>query len=171
MSQISITTDPRCQSLAAHELSSLLNKLDIRHAVIGGVALRLLGGTRTTEDIDMLMEVPPEQITQVVKPAIVKMSNHFALLGFKMYFSPNLMEGVSGAELIRANKQNVLVETLATATLGLPEEIHPSMIIHANCAESLGEINHDSFFKVSHADHDIVRSKKCCLCCIRASYF
>jgi hypothetical protein len=42
------------------------------------------------------------------------------------------MQGVPEAKLIRANKQNVLMETLATATLGLPVKIEQSMVIHAD---------------------------------------
>lgn len=60
--QISITRDAEAQKLAAKALSSALNELQINHAIIGGFALHLLGSSRHTDDVDMMIAIVPNKI-------------------------------------------------------------------------------------------------------------
>jgi hypothetical protein len=87
MAQISITKDPQYQLLAAKELCSVLNQLNIEHALIGRFVEYLLGFAGAAEDIDIMINVPAEMISQVVRPAMIESSNHVALLKLDMYFS------------------------------------------------------------------------------------
>ncbi|KAJ6263784.1 hypothetical protein Dda_2356 [Drechslerella dactyloides] len=51
---------------AATELSAVLSKLDIAHAVTGGTALLLLGSDRSTRDVDILVDAPCTKVRSLV---------------------------------------------------------------------------------------------------------
>ena len=98
---------------AAHALSRLLTQQGILHAFIGGFAIRLLGATRPTEDIDAIIDVgDTQEIVDQIRPLLQKQDARFSVEGLKLYFTSE------------ANQQvRVNVEILATGTLGLPPHI------------------------------------------------
>lgn len=140
--QISITRNAGDQHHAAKALSSALNELQINHVIIGGFALHLLGMPRHTDDVDMMIDVVPNEIHDSLRPRLKCINQHFAELGIKFYHVPTLVEGLADKELVLINKGNVLMETLPTNTLGLPSEINPAMILYLGEGEgSSGELN------------------------------
>jgi len=98
---------------AAHALSKLLTQQGILHAFIGGFGVRLLGATRPTEDIDVMIDVgDTREIFDRIRPLLQKQDARFSVEGLKLYFTSE------------ANQQvRVNVETLAAGTLGLPPHI------------------------------------------------
>lgn len=139
--QISISCDPKVQLHAAKAFSSILKELKINHAVIGGFALSLFGSSRHTNDVDILVDLAPNQIRDVLRPQITRINQHFVELGLKFYYVPTLVDGLAVKELVSINKGNVLIETLATNTLGLPLEVDPAMIIYPGQTEEDSVIN------------------------------
>ncbi|MCJ1469758.1 hypothetical protein MMC07_008400 [Pseudocyphellaria aurata] len=128
--QIHITTTREKQIAAARALSAILDTLGIRHAILGGFAVALYGGRRRTKDIDVLVDIPAVDIQNVLWPRVSEINGHFAQMGLRYYFVPRLVEGLEGEQLILANEDNTLVETLPTNNLGLPMTITPGMIYH-----------------------------------------
>ncbi|EWC47976.1 hypothetical protein DRE_02858 [Drechslerella stenobrocha 248] len=59
---------------AALELSAVLTNINVAHAIIGATALALLGSTRLTRDVDVLVDSPGPQ----VRSAILNSSRYFA---------------------------------------------------------------------------------------------
>lgn len=140
--QISITRNAESQHYAAKALSSALNELQINHVIIGGFALHLLGSSRHTDDVDMMIDVVPNKIHDFLRPQLKSINQHFAELGLKFYHVPKLVEGLAEKELVLINEGNVLMETLPTNTLGLPSEINPAMIFYLGEGEgSSGELD------------------------------
>ena len=127
-SQISITGNSAVQLQAAKSLSKELAKLDIKHAFIGSFALSLCGGSRKTEDIDILIDILSQDIQAFLRPEISRLNPHFSTVGLKYYFAPSLITGVQGEALIQANNRNVLIETLPTKNLGLPPQAGPTFL-------------------------------------------
>ncbi|KAF9443049.1 hypothetical protein P691DRAFT_713773 [Macrolepiota fuliginosa MF-IS2] len=54
-----------------------------------------------------------------------ELSNQFASAGIKLYFVKESLGELSGDKLVRASKDNVLIETLSAGTLGLPSIAGP----------------------------------------------
>lgn len=139
--QVSITRNVGAQHHAAKAFSSALNELQINHAIIGGFALHLLGSSRQTNDVDVMIDIVPNKIQAFLRPRLKCINKHFAELGLKLYHVPKLVEGLAEKELVLINKGNVLMETLPTNTLGLPSEINPVMILNVGEGEgSSGEL-------------------------------
>lgn len=97
------------------------------------VALRCL--CLAAPDVDILVDLAPNQIRDVLRPQITRINQHFVELGLKFYYVPTLVDGLAVKEPVSINKGNVLIETLATNTLGLPLEIDPAMIIYPGQTE------------------------------------
>jgi hypothetical protein len=98
---------------AAHTLSRILTQQGISHAFIGGFGIRLLGSTRPTEDIDVMIDVcDPCEITSRIRPLLQEQDSRFSVEGLKLYFTSGAHQHV-----------RVTVETLAVGTLGLPLHI------------------------------------------------
>lgn len=122
--RISITSSKQAQLAAARALSTALDTLGIKHAIFGGFALALYGSLGHTDDIDVLVDLTVPKIQGFLRPQVSKIDKHFAQLGLKYYFVPMLVDGLEGEQLVLANRENVLVETLPTGSLGLPSEIN-----------------------------------------------
>lgn len=122
--QISITCDAKVQLHAAKAFSSVLNEMQINHAVIGGFALSLFGSTRHTEDVDILVDLAPNTIRRFFTPTNYTSQSAFRGARAQILLCAHAC-GRSGSveELVLINKGNVLIgnrETLATKTLELP---------------------------------------------------
>jgi hypothetical protein len=126
--KISITQDPEQLTEAATVLSGELTRMKIPHAFIGGFAMTLYGSSRATRDIDVLIDVMPDQIVGYLHPELARVNGHFAKAGLQFYFAPELMDGLVGDELVDANRNNVLIEILPVKSLGLPSHVSPSML-------------------------------------------
>ncbi|KAF8964813.1 hypothetical protein BDZ97DRAFT_865663 [Flammula alnicola] len=126
--QISITRSRKDQLKAAVLLSQCLHKLGCPHAYIGGFAFALLGSARPTEDIDVLIEIKNINI-QTVRYQLMELSEQFASAGIKLYFVQQQVGDLKNDELVRAAKNNVLIETLQAGTLGLPVVAEPRYLI------------------------------------------
>ena len=123
--QIKITQESSRQVEAARVISEELTKLGIDHAFIGGFALFMHGSSRFTQDIDILVDLPPLSIHSYLCPEIARMNRHFGQVGLKYYFAPSLIGDLEGEQLVLANDCNVLIETLPTKSLGLPSQAGP----------------------------------------------
>lgn len=132
---IKITNDKGAQVVAARALSSALDTLGVKHAIFGGFAVALYGNMRTTNDIDILVDVAEGEIRDILRGQITQLDQHFVEFGLKYYFAPRLMAGLAGEQLVLANEENILVETLPTNSLGLPPNIDASMIIRGEDME------------------------------------
>lgn len=140
--QISITRNAGSQHHAAKALSFALNELKISHVIIGGFVLHLLGSSRHTDDVDMMIDVAPNKIHDFLRPQLKRSKQHFAELGLKFYHVPKLVQGLAEKELVLIKEGNVLMETLLINTPGLPSEINPAMILYAEEGKgSSGELN------------------------------
>ncbi|KAJ7180719.1 hypothetical protein C8R46DRAFT_985749, partial [Mycena filopes] len=126
--RISITTSKDAQLKAAGALSQALRTLGCPHAYIGGFAWALLGSTRATLDIDVLVEIKDTNLLEL-RQKLSEFSKQFASSAdLKFYFVQEIrgdLSGLSGDELVRASKDNVMIETLQTGTLGLPTVAGP----------------------------------------------
>lgn len=128
--KVNITSDVKKQVDAARALSTILDTLGIKHAIFGGFAVALYGGSRRTKDIDILVDIPAKDIRDVLRPRVTEINQHFAQLGLSYYFVPTLVDGLAGEQLVLANQENTLIETLPTNSLGLPQMLTPAMILH-----------------------------------------
>ncbi|MCJ1469763.1 hypothetical protein MMC07_008405 [Pseudocyphellaria aurata] len=157
--QVSITVAKEKQVVAARALSTILDTLGIKHAFIGGFAVALYGGARRTKDIDILVDIPANDIRDFLRPRVTEINGHFAQSGLKYYFVPTLVDGLQGEQLVLANQDNTLIETLPTHSLGLPMTITPSMILHREETEDGSAISKRTFppsvLKASTDRHDI----------------
>ncbi|KDQ11380.1 hypothetical protein BOTBODRAFT_35458 [Botryobasidium botryosum FD-172 SS1] len=122
--RISITTSREDQLRAAPFLSQTLRELGAPHAYIGGFAWALLGSTRPTEDIDVLIQIRDKDVQQLRK-LLAEHSKHFAELGLKLFYVKELQGDLTGDQLVRASKGNTMIETLQAGTLGLPSVAGP----------------------------------------------
>ncbi|KAF9530517.1 hypothetical protein CPB83DRAFT_810353 [Crepidotus variabilis] len=124
--QISVTTSRTDQSKAARALSDALNSLGCPHAYIGGFAWALLGSTRPTQDIDVLIEISILEMEKI-HTKLSEISRKFAESNaIKLFYVQDLKDDLTGIELIQANKNNVLIETLRAGSLGLPSVAGPT---------------------------------------------
>ena len=123
--EIPISEDPSLQYQAAKALSQELTKLGIGHVFIGGFAVKAYGGARSTNDIDILIEIPPDDVRSILRPKLAELNKHFIGYGLKYYYAPLLVGDLTGRDLLLANKANVLIETLPTRSLGLPAQAGP----------------------------------------------
>ncbi|KAF9068491.1 hypothetical protein BDP27DRAFT_1327126 [Rhodocollybia butyracea] len=124
---ISITTSRDAQLEAASLLSKTLTDLGCAHAYIGGFAWALLGSRRLTEDIDVLIEIENFEGQSILKirQQLSTLNQQFAEAGLKFYFVKELSGSLTGEQLVRANKGNVMIETLQAGQLGLPKTAGP----------------------------------------------
>lgn len=102
--------------------------LGVAHAFIGGFALSLYGGSRATTDIDVLLEVTPDQVNGFLRPELTRINHKFAQIDMRFFFAPEQIGDLRGDELVAANQHNVLVEMLPVNQLGLPTRITSEMI-------------------------------------------
>ncbi|KAI0663740.1 hypothetical protein C8Q70DRAFT_376124 [Cubamyces menziesii] len=142
--RISISTNQEHHLLAALSLSSHLDEFGIKHAYIGGFAWALLGSSRPTQDIDVLIECSDlSGLHEKLKERDVR----FTGVMFKLYYVTQEFDESAAHEqsedLVLRSRDNVLVETLRTGTMGLPVTItttysvaevgvrllHPSILI------------------------------------------
>ncbi|MCJ1465389.1 hypothetical protein MMC07_004007 [Pseudocyphellaria aurata] len=133
--QINVTVDRVKQLNAARALSGILDTLGIRHAVLGGFAVALYGGERHTKDVDVLVDISAKDIQDVLRPRMSEINGDFAQMGLRYYLVPRLVEGLEGEQLVLANEENTLIETLPTNTLRLPMAITDSMILQEGDGE------------------------------------
>ncbi|CAA7269885.1 unnamed protein product [Cyclocybe aegerita] len=120
---ISITTSRTDQAAAASYLSETLDRLGCPHAYIGGFAWALLGNRRPTE-MNVLIETKNLDMV-ALRSQLQELSKKFASAGIKLYFVKEPLGDLRGDELVRASKNNVLIETLSAGTLGLPNIAGP----------------------------------------------
>ena len=89
----------------------------------------------------MLLEVNnATKILTDARPQIMALNHRFAEVGMKFYFAPNTTEGLSGKDLVEAATENVLVETLATGTLGLPARVPPESVLSVAYPRKIGNL-------------------------------
>ena len=85
----------------------------ILHTFIGGFAIRLLGATRPTEDIDAMIDVgDPREIVDRIRPLLQEQDSHFSVEGLKLYFTSKAYQQV-----------RITVETVPVGAIGLPPHI------------------------------------------------
>ncbi|CAG7557845.1 unnamed protein product [Fusarium equiseti] len=97
--------------VAAQALSKILTENDIKFAFIGGFAVYLLGGRRSTLDIDVFIDMDINTIRDRFKHMVCTADPRFVVDGLKVFFVPG--EG----------KERIPIETLALGSLGLPRKI------------------------------------------------
>ncbi|KAJ4024639.1 hypothetical protein NW752_003204 [Fusarium irregulare] len=97
--------------VAAEALSKILTENDIKFALIGGFAVYLLGGGRSTLDIDVYVDMDINNIRERFKDIVCTADSRFDVDGLKVFFAPG--EG----------KERIPIETLALGSLGLPRTI------------------------------------------------
>jgi len=131
------------QSQAAKALSDTLSNLGCPHAYIGGFAWALLGSERPTQDIDVLIEARNHNISEI-RDKLSAVSKQFAKAGLKLYYVKNseLKDDLTGDELVKASKDNVLIETLQTGMLGLPKVVEPKYSVTNEVTGIVLEILH-----------------------------
>ncbi|KAF8549498.1 hypothetical protein OG21DRAFT_1447782 [Imleria badia] len=141
--RISITTSRDQQAKAASLLSQYLTEvLKCPHAYIGGFAWSLLGNTRSTEDIDVLIETT--NVLQL-REKLSGLNERFTSAGIKFYFVKEPVNDLKGDALVRASKDNVLIETLEAGSIGLPIVAEPRYLIE-----------HDSGFPIYILDPPVL---------------
>ncbi|KAJ7475964.1 hypothetical protein FB451DRAFT_1366594 [Mycena latifolia] len=62
---------------------------------------------------------------EALRKTLSQINAQFATVGLKFYFVQDISSNLSGAELVLASKDNVLIETLPAGKLGLPSEARP----------------------------------------------
>lgn len=140
--QISIICKVRAQDHAAKALSSALNKLKRNHLINGRFALHLLGSSRHTNDVNMMIDIISNMIHDFLCLWLRCINQHFVQLALKLYHVLKLIKGLAERELVLINEENVLIETLSTNTLELLSEINPAMILYIGKEEkSSSELN------------------------------
>ncbi|KDR77350.1 hypothetical protein GALMADRAFT_210405 [Galerina marginata CBS 339.88] len=147
---ISITTSSKDQLVAASLLSQYLEELGCKHAYIGGFAWALLGSVRPTEirpffyqqvinlSLNYVLVEAKNFDIKEIRDKLSKHNKQFALAGIKLFFvkvtlflppdisqpdpaaSKELIRDLQDDALVRASRDNVLIETLKAGTLGLP---------------------------------------------------
>jgi hypothetical protein len=91
-------------------LSRILTQNGVDHAFIGGFAVKVLGSTRPTTDIDVEINVTEiREIIDRIRPLLVQEDHRFSVEGLKLYFTTD-----------DDQRCRVPVETLGIGTLGLP---------------------------------------------------
>lgn len=105
-------TQSEAQMQAAQALSTILLEQNIAHAFIGGFAVNTLGHNRTTDDVDV--EIDVANIAEL-RGLVSQLKDHdarFSLENLRLFFTP-----ANHPEL------RVPVETLPIGELGLPREL------------------------------------------------
>ncbi len=98
---------------AATTLSSILTADGIRHAFIGGFALRTYGSDRATEDVDIEVDVAgPNERLNLVRTLASRDSRFSADALARLFFTPT-----------EPPQQSVRMELLPIGTLGLPQHL------------------------------------------------
>lgn len=120
--------DKRHQLVAARAFSNALDCLEIKHVITGSFAVYLYGCLRPTENISVLVDLPASKIYEYLRPQIAQRNPHFVQMDSNCYYALTLVDGLTGKELLFANKANVKIEILPTNYLGLPRTIEPRMM-------------------------------------------
>jgi hypothetical protein len=104
---------------AAEALTSILTAEGVRHAYIGGFALRVLGSSRSTDDVDVEVDVADSTARLSLLQRIIGRDARFSSNPLaKLFFTPSDPPGPP-----------VRVEVLPVGTLGLPP------LLPAQCVE------------------------------------
>lgn len=115
---------------AATALTGILSRHNIPHAFIGGFAFNLLGTSRSTLDIDVIIEDSAFSVTlgktstpiHQIRQLLVDSDERFSLVGRglipKLFFTAQTQEKESNDPV------RVPVETLRAGSLGLPQHIN-----------------------------------------------
>lgn len=115
------------QVVAARAISARLDAEGLDHVFIGGFACAVLGSYRATQDVDILIETTAQSIS-ALRERLIDLDS-FAKSGLKLYFvqrlPANLDDDTSGTVENSRSAGNVLIETLAAGTLGLPSVAGP----------------------------------------------
>ncbi|KYK55388.1 hypothetical protein DCS_07351 [Drechmeria coniospora] len=98
---------------AAEAMSTILSRRNIHHAVIGGVAVLLLGHERQTSDLDVVIDVKNAEELDLVSDYLIEGDARFSKECLKLYFTPS--EG---------QQSRVLIERLPIGSLGLPTQLN-----------------------------------------------
>ncbi|KIL67782.1 hypothetical protein M378DRAFT_9060 [Amanita muscaria Koide BX008] len=116
---------------AAGALSRCLLELNYPHAYIGGFAWSLLGSVRPTHDIDILIKLRDDQVDMMtLRDRLAQMDSHFATTPLNFYFTCDPVDPQQDVlQQIAQRTHNVLIETLRTGSLGLPETPEPLFIV------------------------------------------
>ncbi|KAG6812604.1 hypothetical protein H0H92_001955 [Tricholoma furcatifolium] len=107
------------QCVAANTLSPILVQLGYNHCYLGGFALAILGSTRPTHDIDVLVDpITPDQL-KAMREKVVQVNPEFesTLLSFSFLKNGN------------DPKRRVPIETLRANNMGLPKVAGPSITV------------------------------------------
>ncbi|KAK7036752.1 hypothetical protein VNI00_011418 [Paramarasmius palmivorus] len=125
MSQIiRLTTSATKQQEVARAFIRFANEIGCQTAVIGGLALALLGSERTTQ-MNILIKLPENLTILALREAVKEKDKLFVDHGLHLYkIDPeehsNLEVNPDVRSLLQHGQNNVLVETLPTGQLGLP---------------------------------------------------
>ncbi|KAJ4415564.1 hypothetical protein N0V85_002668 [Neurospora sp. IMI 360204] len=120
---------------AATTLSGILSRHNIPHAFIGGFAFNLLGTSRSTLDIDLIIEdsafspgpsKPPKALEPIhqIRQLLVESDERFCLVGSGLI--PKL---IFTAQTEEERPVRVPVETLRAGSLGLPRHVNQVMTL------------------------------------------
>ncbi|RPD55652.1 hypothetical protein L227DRAFT_554503 [Lentinus tigrinus ALCF2SS1-6] len=129
MSLVSVTTVHDDQIEAARVLSLRLDAEGLKYVFIGGFACAVLGSERLTKDTDVLIEIRSQDIVALRK-RLADLDARFVVFGIKFYFVRELPPPSSqtASTSVENSQRNVLIETLAAGTLGLPAAAGPVYI-------------------------------------------
>lgn len=100
--KVSIFCDKKKQVDIARALSTILDTFGVKHAISGGFAVALYGGSRRTKDANILVEILARDIQDILRPQVTKTNQHFAKLGLNYYFVPTFVDGLAGEQLVKS---------------------------------------------------------------------
>ena len=101
------------QRQAAQALSDIFIEHGIAHAFIGGFAVNVLGHNRSTEDVDIEVDIAnPTELRDQITRLLIEPDSRFSLVNLKLFFTPT-----DHPEL------RVPIETLPIGELGLPRRL------------------------------------------------
>ncbi|KAK6517971.1 hypothetical protein TWF506_005138 [Arthrobotrys conoides] len=113
---------------AAMELSSILTKAGVAHAIIGGAAVNMLGSNRLTEDVDILVEPPAIQHREL----LLSSSNSFSMSELKLAYTSKSGAVIPIGILEGGSKSFIRMPKLTnTPTLKVDKTpvVHPAMLV------------------------------------------
>ncbi|KAL7625832.1 hypothetical protein AAE478_005055 [Parahypoxylon ruwenzoriense] len=106
------------QREAAQALSDILKSNGIKHAIIGGYAVHLLGHNRKTDDVDVYLDIAVEMRDQLTQ-LLMQNDSRFVVEHRKLFFTPT-------------NSGNKIpLETLPIGQLGLPRQLRVMQLEHS----------------------------------------